>query len=237
MLQIVLCEDNSRTLNNLEIIIERIIEKNHINGKIVLKADNPRTVQEFLKNNRACLFIVDIDLKAQITGLDLAKEIRETINNAYIVFITGHLEYVFNSFKVKPFDFFPKPVTEEIIEQCIKDVYDDYIINFSHEKEKVIEIKSGQVIYKIKINDIILIEKNASRTIIYTATNLIQCSENLEKIISMINEESFIRCHKSFICNKSYISEVRLKTGEIIFETGHSCLLGRKYRKEFQNGV
>jgi two-component system response regulator AgrA len=219
----------------LEIIINRIIEKNQINGKIVLKADNPYTVQEFLKNNKANLFIIDIDLKVQFSGLELAKEIREKINSVYIVFVTAHLEFVFNSFKVKPFDFLPKPVTEEIIEQCIKDVYDDYIINFNQEKDRIIEIKSGQVIYKIKINDIILIEKKDSRTIIYTATNMIQCSENLEKISCMLDEESFIRCHKSFICNKKYISEVRLKTGEIIFETGHSCLLGRKYRKGFQN--
>ncbi len=233
MLEIVLCEDNSRTLNNLEILINRIVKKNSINGKIVLKADNPYSVEEFIKNKSANVFILDIDLKVDSTGLDLARKIREKNNRAYVIFITCHLEYVFSSFKVKPYDFLPKPVTEEIIEQCIKDVYNDYILNFKLEKDKVIDIKSGQVVYKIKVDDIVLIEKKDSRTIIHTAVNLIQCSENLDKIGSMLNEDYFVRCHKSFICNKNYIKEIFLKTGEILFETGHSCLLGRKYRKEF----
>ncbi len=233
MLEIVLCEDNSRTLNNLELLIDRIIKKNKINGKIVLKADNPDSIEEYIKNKSANVFFLDIELKTLNNGYELARKVREKFVNAYIIFITAHLEFVFHSFKVKPFDFLPKPVTEEIIEQCLKDVYNDYIRNCNIEKDKVIEVKSGQVIYKVKVNDIIYIEKSDTKTIIHLAANIIQCCENLDKLEKMVDSKDLVRCHKSYMCNKSYISEIRLKTGEIIFETGHSCLLGRKYRKGF----
>lgn len=232
MLEIVICDDNERCLNNFNSIIEKTLRDHNINGRIVCKANCPEIVEEFIKHKSANVYFLDIDFKNCISGYSLAKKIRERDIKAYIVFVSGHLEYVLQAFKIKTFDFLPKPVSPEILEQCLLNMYSDYIgtTNVSYDC-RYIEVKSGASIYRIKNSDIVFIEKLNSKTLIHMASGIVTCTETLEALNKTLNDESFIRCHKSFIANKTYISEIHLNKNEIVFETGQVCYIGRKYKK------
>lgn len=234
MLQIVVCEDNPVSLNNLAGMIERVLKRNQINGKIVCKATDVVTVENYIKHNEANLFFLDIDLKTKENGYNLAEKIRENFINAYIVFVTCHFEYVLHAFKVQSFDFLAKPVTVDVIEQCLLRVYKYYLAaaECSMHKDKCIDIKSGSILYKIKIKDIVYIERLGFKTIIYTVQSVINCYMTLETLEKMLQEDHFIRCHKSYIVNKLFIREIHFKEKLILFETGQKCCIGPKYKKE-----
>ena len=60
-----------------------------------------------------------------MTGLQLAEKIREFNKDSYIIFTTGHLEYSLMAYKLKTFDYIPKPITLERLEETVLRLVDD----------------------------------------------------------------------------------------------------------------
>ncbi|WHH60089.1 LytTR family DNA-binding domain-containing protein [Petroclostridium sp. X23] len=233
MLNIVICEDDKIWLHSLTKIIQNIIEKNNLEAQIVLKSTNIEKVREFLKNNSANVFFLDIDFNAEKSGYALASEIRQSNVSAYIIFITAYLEYLMLAFKVQAFDFLPKPVTSEILEATLMNISENYI-NHKHlsSQPHKLNIKMGTSISSINTSDIVLIEKVASKTVIHLVNNDQKaCRHPLEYLESKLPSNHYIRCHRAFIVNKKFIEEINTKENLIFLETGFSCPIGGKYKK------
>ena len=109
MLNFILCDDNLNALKRLEGMLESVFINKKFEAQIALSTTEPSDVIEYLKNNTVNVVILDIDLKAKVSGLDLANLIRKKDKNVYIIFTTGHLEYGLLAYKYKTFDYLPKP--------------------------------------------------------------------------------------------------------------------------------
>ena len=103
MLDFVLCDDNFNALTRLEKMLESLFIECKINARIALSTTNPEELIEYVKVNKVNVVFLDIDLKSNITGLDLADIIRKKDRNIYIIFTTGHLEYGLMAYKYKTF--------------------------------------------------------------------------------------------------------------------------------------
>ena len=233
MFKVVVCEDNELVLEKLSGTIQKIFRRNHISGEIVCKAMNAKSVEEYLKHNDANIFFLDIYLKAKETGLSLAEKIRENDVMSYVVFLTGHLEFALQAYKVKAFDFLPKPVTEEVLELCILRIYKDYsqMNNVRVENDRYIEVKQNNSLCRIKTKDIVFVEKVGFKILMYMVGSQISYYDTLENFSKLLTENCFVRCHKSFIANTTYISEIHFKEKKIKFDTGHECCIGDKYKE------
>lgn len=111
MLDFVICDDNSNALNRLEKLLESAFIARGLEAQIVLSTTEPGDLVNYVKHHSVNVVILDIDLKAKVTGLDLANLIRKQDKNVYIIFTTGHLEYGLIAYKYKTFDYLSKPVT------------------------------------------------------------------------------------------------------------------------------
>ena len=120
MLDFVLCDDNFNALTRLEKMLESLFIECKINARIALSTTNPEELTEFVKVNKVNVVFLDIDLKSNISGLDLADIIRKKDKNIYIIFTTGHLEYGLMAYKYKTFDYIPKPITVERLKDTIR---------------------------------------------------------------------------------------------------------------------
>lgn len=92
--QIILCEDHTVQLNQLETIIKNFILFHAELFQLRLKTTNPIEVEQFLRKVRPTkgIYILDIDLNHSINGIDLAEKIRAQDVEAKIIFITTHEE-------------------------------------------------------------------------------------------------------------------------------------------------
>jgi two-component system, LytTR family, response regulator AgrA len=239
LLKIVVCEDDKQILESTIQVIRKIIKTNSICGEVVLQTQNPGDIYAYIKTNKVNVFFLDIDLNSSETGYDIARNIRDLVPGAYIVFLTNHFEYVLQSFKVYTFDFLVKPVPDVVLEQCIMRIYDNYMAigEKGDTSEDYISIKTGTSFHRIKQADIVYIERMGFKTVIYTVNSEISCYDTLESILEKLNGKYFVRCHKSFIANKLRIKCVELKAKKVIFETNHQCFIGPKYKKELSEFV
>ena len=231
LLRMVLCEDNCSYAIFLKTTIENLCKNQPDIGKIVSISNSSSDIEVFLKTNKANVFLLDIDLKSEKNGLDIAREIREFDENAYIVFISQHTQQVFDSFKLKPFDFIPKPSTKEYIEDLIKRIYLDFSKNITKNSENTLQIKIGSKIHYLPTNEVLYIEKQDNKCIIHSKNSEVYCYDTLESILNKIPTPNFIRTHRSFIVNSNFIKKIDLKALEIILKNDETCFIGGKYKK------
>ena len=223
MLNFAICDDNLNILNKIAKMLEAILIKNSLDGKIVITSNNPSEILTYSKNNIVDTYILDIDLKSNMSGLDLASEIRNYNKNAYIIFTTAHLEYIMLAYKVKTFDYLAKPITMEKLEETILRLFDDVKCNST----KYINI--GNTSNMINENDIYCIKKQGMKLIYCTKERTYETYSSFNKIENCL-PENFVRCHKSYIANVNKISNINSSSNTIQFDNSTVCSIGPKYK-------
>lgn len=230
MLDFVLCDDNQNVLNKFEKMLESILIKNNLSGQVAYSTTNPDNFIKYIQFHHFDAVILDIDLKANLSGMDLANTIRKMNKKAYIIFSTAHLEYLMVAYKYKTFDFLAKPITYERFEETILRLFDD----ISDEKNTFFKInnKNGY----INSNNIYFIEKRGKKAIIKTSTDEYSLTCSFSNILNRL-PDNFKRCHKSFIVNIDKISSIQ-PNNEIRFTDDKigQCQIGPKYEKFFIGG-
>lgn len=91
MLNFVLCDDNSHFLNNLEATLSKLILKNDFDAKVGFKSTKISEVLDYMNENKTDVLFLDIQLKSDKTGIDIAENIRATNKNIYFIFTTRTL--------------------------------------------------------------------------------------------------------------------------------------------------
>ena len=228
MLNFLLCDDNIQILNKFAKMLDVIFTNNDLSAKVVLATQNPNEALKYAKNNPVDVFILDIKFDSNISGIDIANKIRSTNKNAYIIFATGHLEYLILAYKCKTFDYLPKPISMENLESTILRLFND--IKGTTSNKNFIHIDNKDTL--IKSDSILFIEKSKNNIIFRTTDSEYCVSSSFSKLMDKL-PSNFVRCHKSFIVNTKNISSIKDDT--IYFETENklSCSIGQVYKKNF----
>lgn len=213
MINIAICEDEREIQELIEIYIVNIFKKKNIEYKI----QKYNSGEALLKSDFSHIHILLLDIRmGKINGMETARKIREVDMNMEIIFITSLIDYVQEGYEVKAYRYLLKPIRQEDLKKhlltCIKEVQvrNNYII---------VNDKSNT--YKIYSHDIKYIEVQKKIISIYTNDKDITTRYSLGKIEKDLNSEKFVRCHKSYIVNLSFIegikpNSLRLESGEEI---------------------
>lgn len=225
MLNFVVCDDNIYILDKISKILESIFIEHNFDANIIFKGTNADEVLQFIKNNynKIDVLILDINLKSEVSGLDIAKNLRNYNKNAYIIFTTGHLEYIMMAYKYKTFDYLPKPITFEKIEETVIRLFNDITNN----SNKYLKLVSKNML--INEDDIYYIKKDGMRAIFISPYQTYEIYNSFSKIQNSL-PPNFIRCHKSYIVNINKISDIRININKIYFKDNISCSIGPKYK-------
>ncbi len=226
MLNFVICDDNLNILDKLEKMLESIFTKNNFDASVSFKSDNPEEVLDYAQNNCVDALILDINLKSNKSGLELARKIREKKKNTYIIFNTAHLEYAMVAYKYKTFDYLAKPVTYDRLEDTIIRLFED--INGSVKKYLKIDNKNTV----IDESEIQYIKRDGMKLVFHTSSRDYDTYSSFNKFEDKL-PKTYIRCHKSYIANINQIKDVEPVSGIVTFKDGDICYIGPKYKKDF----
>lgn len=222
MLNFVICDDNLIVLDRLVSMFESIFIKNNFDAHIGFKSDNSSDILNYIKNNHTDVLVLDINLKSDMSGLELAEQIRENNKNMYFIFVTGHLEYSMIAYKVKTFDYLAKPITKERLEETLKRLFND----LSNSPKNYISIDNKQYLDQ---DDILFIKRDGMKLVFYAKSNTYTTYNSFNKLKDCL-PANFIRCHKSYIVNINNIKNVEFNTNTIFFSKDRKCFIGPKYK-------
>ena len=223
MLNFVLCDDNLSIVKKLKEMLEILFTKKDLDAKVTFITDDPKEVIEHEKKNSIDVLILDINLNANISGIDLAKLIRKKNKKVYIIFLTGHLEYSLVAYSVKTFDYLPKPITIERLGVTLNRLLDDLS---SGPVPKFIHLNKKTMINEKEIN---YIKRDGMKLVFCTNSGEYETYNSFSKMENCL-PSNFVRCHKSYIANTENISNINTNSNTIVFNNDLTCDIGPKYK-------
>ena len=207
-------------------MLESIFIKHNIEAKIGCSASTPNEVLEYTQENKVDVLFLDINLNSNLTGCDVANLVRKKNKNVYIIFLTGHLEYALLAYKYKTFDYLPKPIVDERLEETILRLVEDMKLEVSH----FIKINNNKTI--INSNDINFIKKDGMKLVFCTAKENYETYSSFSKFETCL-PENFVRCHKSYIVNINNVKNYKINENILELNNNCSCHIGAKYKTNF----
>ncbi|EGT4826642.1 LytTR family DNA-binding domain-containing protein [Clostridioides difficile] len=198
MYRIVICEDDITQIAFLRECILKSLEG--ISSQIELFEFN--SGEELLETNLEGIDIFFLDIKMlQLTGMDVAKIIRETNDTSEIIFITSIVDYIQEGYKVRAYRYLLKPIDFGDLNESILSCMSDII----KKRENFMLIENKGIINKILINSIMYIEVRKKVLTIHTKNDTYYTKNSMDKIELELEKYNFFRCHKSYLINLEYI--------------------------------
>ena len=230
MLNFVICDDNLNILDKLSKMLETIFTKNNYEAQVVFTSDDVDKILDYVYFNKTDVLILDINLKANKTGLEVAEAVRKRNKNIYIIFTTAHLEYAMVAYKFKTFDYIAKPITSDRLEDTVKRLFDDvYGL-----PKKYIKIDNKNTI--VDESEITYIKRDGMKVVFHTDNRDYEIYSSFNKLQDML-PENFVRCHKSYIANINKISNIEPVENKVIFNNNFACDIGPKYKNDLMEAM
>lgn len=223
MIRIAICEDEKETKCLIEDYLNIILK----NILIEYEIQKYSSGEELLECNFKDIDILLLDIQmGKINGMDTARKIREVDNKMEIIFITSLIDYVQEGYEVRAYRYLLKPIESDELKKhvltCIKEI--------EKNKNNYILIKNKSNTYKIYSNEIKYIEIQKRDMVIHTINKNFEVRYSLEKIEHDLKLDKFVRCHKSFMVNLSYVENIKQNT--IILESGEEVPVSRYRYKD-----
>lgn len=225
MLKIAVCDDE--ILQRLDIVNKLKSALENIN--FVFQVEEFTNGEELL-SCKSYFDIIFLDIKMhKLSGIDVAKKLRENKNNSKIIFITSFKEYVFQAFDVSAFHYLIKPVSEEKILKIMNRV----LKSFKEEKNRdlYIVITKGKQAIKILLNNIYFFEIQNRIVIIHTTNGIIEYYDKISNVEEKIPGSDFFRCHRSYIVNLKYV--MKFDKSSITLDNNEKLMLSQSRYDNF----
>lgn len=228
MVNFIICDDETYMLDKLSSLFEKAFIKNDLDAKIVLKTTNYHDILKFMSSNIVNVVVLDIEFQGQnISGLDIASQIRKINKDCYLIFTTSHFEYVMQAYQFKTFDYLIKnSITVDSLSNTLVRLFDD----ISNAKNNFFTVDHKGTF--IDLNDIQFIEKNGMKVIFHGYCKDYEAYNSFSNIQDKL-PDNFVRCHKSFIANTNNMNYFSFSDNMITFKNGSFCYIGPKYKKTF----
>ncbi len=143
-------------------------------------------------------------------GMTLAAELRKTFPEAVIIFLSGHKEYVFDSFRVKAFRYLLKPLKDEDLEEAMNAIFD------LRENEDRLEYRFQDENWSIPYRDILYFEGMRGKIWIYCRDGKIyRWRGAMATLADELKGRDFVMVHQSYIINMHRIHKYNSKEVEM----------------------
>ena len=228
MYTIFLCDDIQETLDEYASLIKTIAEKNQIQVTISSFSSGEQLLFHLSDSpGQADIIYMDI-LMHQLNGIETARRLRDSGCQSEIIFLTTSDEYVFEAFDVTPVQYLLKGETtperfERVFLQAISRIQMKGSDIFLCESQGVQKVLSVSSISFFEITKRIV-------TVQYNGSEEFSFYSSMENIENQLSGKGFVRVHRSYIVNLSYI--VMFQQNAVYLKTGTVIPLGVTYIKQ-----
>ncbi|MBU5359643.1 LytTR family DNA-binding domain-containing protein [Enterococcus raffinosus] len=228
-MNIAVCDDNPKIVGQIEKLLFAFFENdpNQFNYEAFLSGES---LLDHLKKEADVfqIYLLDVEMEV-LDGFEVARFIREKDQEAIIIFITSHVEWMPEAFEVNAFHYLIKPIDELKVKQVLTKAMEQLslrkmILQFTIQK-KVHTVYLGNVEYFESMKrKIILHLKNGDEHEYYGT---------MKEVIDKVSPQLFTQIHHSFVINMDY---VQTKSGEtIVMQSGREIAITKKFHKSFQS--
>ena len=204
MINIAICDDTYEEVEIISSYVSKNLEDLNISFKISTFSEGQDLIEQ-MSSSRQNFDIIFLDIYMEFSnGIDIARKIREFDKECKIIFITSSKDHAIDGYEVRALNYILKPINEEKLNDAIKIA----IESLDKENHKVV-IRNKKGNYKILYKDILYAESKARVVNIYLkSSEVISFYSKLDDFIKTLQDERFLKCHKSFAVNMDYVLKI-----------------------------
>lgn len=199
--KIVICEDNSIFREYLSNCIRKVFLEINKEVEILEFTRGEDLVANY--QDKVDIFFLDIEMD-KLTGMDVARKIREIESYPEIIFTTGVASYLQDGYEVRAYRYLIKPFKYEDLKKhllsCINEIIskrDNYLI-----------VNDKGKIYKIYVDKITYIEVFQRDITIHTIDETYTVKMSINSVEKELNKYNFFRCHRSYLVNMKHVQYI-----------------------------
>lgn len=236
----ILVDDEESARDVLENLLLRFCPQVHLLGKYGHLEDAVPAIREL----RPQLVFLDIEMP-NYAGYEIVRFFPEI--NFHIIFVTAYDKYAIRAFEVSAMDYLMKPIDIQRLQTAVERV--GVAVNLKQQAERMqlldetlqtrevkrMAISDKGMQYVLDFDAIIALEAQESYTILHTSEKRYVASKNLKHFERLlVGDSSFIRVHKSWIINLSYLLNYSKSDLVINLKHGIAAKLSKYKKAEFE---
>ena len=230
MYKIGICDDDKILCSVLEEQIYELSKEIEIKVEVEVWYSGESIQNDLKKGIELDLLFLDIEL-VQKNGIAVGNFIRNEMENmqTHIVYISSKESYAMQLFKVQPFDFLIKPVSNENIREVL--------IRSVKQKSRAdayFEYQKGNSIFRVPVRNIAYFMSMDKKIIIVKKDGKEEFYGKLKDIAKTLPAD-FLMIHQSYIINQAYVSEYSYEM--VKMADGENLNISKPYRKETRSKI
>ena len=225
-MRIAICDDQQSQLDQIR---QMILDWKGSLGNLTIRCfDNGDDLLQAHRTTPFDIIFLDV-IMPLLSGMDTAKELRQSDRTVKLVFLTSSADYAVEAFTVKASNYLLKPLDPEKLHRCLEELSEEL-----HTFARKICIRGIHAMHQIPVEDIEYIESQNKR-ILFVLSNgeTILSGEPLYAYEEKLTlEDGFFKCSRSFIVNIHRIDTFTAK--EIRTRSGARIPMSRSCHREFE---
>ena len=228
MLRAVIIDDERKSRENLELLLDSFVD----NVEIVAKANGVLTGIRAINDNAPDLVFLDIHL-ASGDGFQILEGIKDKDQN--IIFVTGHEEHAVKAFRSDAIDYLLKPVDIEHLQSAVERVRSRRIALAKNANSGQISLSTSKGLQFIKTENIVYLKGDGAYTYFFLKSGeRITTSKNLKAYEERLKDYNFFRSHKSYLVNLSEIKTyIRGDGSHAVMSNGDNVGVSKRRKDHF----
>lgn len=238
MLRLLIADDDK----HMRLVLKKAVAR-HEGLELVADVGSGQEAIAVFEEQQVDVAFLDVDMPG-LNGVETARMILDMNPRCAIVFITAHDSYMRDAFELYAFDYIVKPFKLERLDNTIKRILEQKEVITSGVKEPqrinadelLFKVRDGMIV--VKKEDILMVERQNRQTVIITGNGEFALNKTLQEVETLLDDEDFIRSHKSYIIRLSAIRSLEIYgrwTYVVKFNgTDHDALITKEKAKDLE---
>lgn len=202
-MRIAICDDEQPCIDRLLSLINQYFLRKSVKPELFTFTD-----PLLLGNSELTSYdIVFLDANmGEVSGIEVAKALREVNRNAVLVYISAFVEYAPMGYGVDAFRYLMK----DSLERVFADNMNEIMSRYTQKSEKIF-ITTLQGCVSVNISTLVFVESFRHQIIFHLSdgTHLESLRYTLVKLSELLKAYHFLRIHKSFLVNPEHILTIK----------------------------
>lgn len=218
-MKLVICDDNAADAAYVSGLVESWGRQRGITTELLAFPSAEALLFAWEENQDTDVLLLDIEMGG-MSGLELARRLRQNGAGLQIIFLTGYMDYIAEGYDVEALHYLLKPVTGERLGQVL-----DRAVERIRIRERVLLLPLTDGAVQLPLYEIRYLEVMRNYTTVHGEEDY-TVKRSLNDLAGEL-DESFYRIHRSFMVNLRFVR--RITREEVTLKDGTALPLSRKH--------
>lgn len=181
--------------------------------------------EDFLKEYRQGKFdLIFMDIyMGEITGVEVIARLRQAGDGVPVAFITASTEHALESYRLEALKYIEKPLKQKAVLELLQ------FARIKKEYAPRLRLKKNGQEFSMPFERILYVEQKDHLLSLYlTGGEIVQVRERMDAIEPQFAEQPFFRCHKSYLVNLAYVTQLDRELMVFVMKEGHNVHIRRE---------